>query len=121
MTTLDQLTSELRRWVADRDDHVRAAVELLINHDYWLRNARFTRAAVANAQDGRYIVWRQAREAYDAGEFDRSSTTELAALDLAIALGENRFKLTSMGAHNRRLIADAVSAAVGHQTERTDR
>lgn len=111
-TDLERLTSELRRWVANHDDHVRAAVRLLIDHDYWLRNGHFVRAAIVKAEDGRYIIWRQAREAYDAGRFDRSSTAELAVLDLAIALGEDRYKLSCMGSHNRRLIADAVTAAV---------
>lgn len=89
------------------------AVELLIEHDYWLRNGRFVRAAVVKASDGRYILWRKAREAFDAGEFDRSSTAEVAILDLAISLGEDRFKLTSLGNFNRKLVASKVAAAVG--------
>ncbi|HET9889690.1 MAG TPA: hypothetical protein VFQ42_04245 [Mycobacterium sp.] len=113
MTDYDKLIAELRRWTADHDDHVRAAVQLLIDHDYWLRTSRFVRAAVVKAEDGRYIIWRKAREAFDAGEFDRSSTTELAVLDLAIALGENRYKLDHMGTANSASIAAAVQVAAG--------
>jgi hypothetical protein len=115
LTELDRLTEGLRKWVANHDDHIRAAVNLLIEHDNWLRKGHFTRAAVVQTEDGPYIMWSKAREAYDAGTFDRSSTTELAVLDLAIALGENRYKLTSMGSHNRMIIASAVATAVGQQ------
>lgn len=112
-TTTTDLITGLRKWTTNHDDHVRAAVELLIAHDYWLRNSRFTRAAVTQAQDGPYIAWSRARVAFDSGEFNRSSTSELAVLDLAITLGENRFKLSHMGTHNSMLIADAVATAVG--------
>jgi hypothetical protein len=113
MSDFGQIVTELRSWVASSDDHVRAAVEMLIAHEHWLRNGHFTRAAVVVVSNGRFIVWSAARKAFDKGEFDRSSTSELAVLDLAIALGENRYRLTSMGSHNRGIIADAVATAVG--------
>lgn len=114
---LDALTADLRQWIANHDPHVQAAVNLLIEHDYWLRTGRFVKAAVVKASDGHYIAWSKAREAYDAGEFDRSSTSELAVLDLAIALGENRFKLTSMGRVNGRSMAQAFASALGLNVE----
>ena len=36
----------LRTWTREHDPHVRAAVELLIEHDSWLRRADFTPACV---------------------------------------------------------------------------
>lgn len=110
----DALAAELRNGVANHDDHIRAAVELLIDHDYWLRNGRFVRAALVRSDDNsQYILWHKAREAFDAGEFDRSSTTERAMLEIAITLGTDQFRLTQMGRFNRTLITRAVAAAVG--------
>lgn len=106
------LTADLLTWGKSHSPHVLAAVKLLIDHDYWLRRADFIKAAVQPASDGSYIVWRKAREAFDAGTFNRSSTSELAVLDFAIALGEDRFHLGNMGRHNSRLLVDALAAAL---------
>ena len=40
------LIAGLRAWTRDHDPHVRAAVELLIEHDVWLRRPDFTRACI---------------------------------------------------------------------------
>jgi hypothetical protein len=42
-----------------------------------------------------------------------ASTTERAVLDLAVAIGENRFKFSIMGPANSRMIAQAVARALG--------
>ncbi len=42
-----------------------------------------------------------------------ASTTEMAVLDLAVALGENRYKFSIMGPANSRMIAQAVARALG--------
>lgn len=112
MTSHTTLTKKLLTWAKDHNPHVKAAVNLLVEHDYWLRRERFVSAAVVSAVDGAYIVWRKAREAFDAGEFDRSSTSELAVLDLAISLGEDRFKLGTMGQFNSRIMAVAFADAL---------
>jgi hypothetical protein len=104
----------LRAWTKDHDPHVRAAVELLIWHGgggYWLRRADFTTAAVKRRGREAWIDWEAAREFVDAGAV--ASTSEMAILDLAVALGENRYRLSIMGHAHSRAIANAVTAAVG--------
>ncbi len=109
-----QVRRRLRAWAAGMGSHVHAAVELLIGHDTWLRRRDFLTAAVSVRQPAvAWINWRDAREAFDAGRFDQSSTTERALLDLAIALGENRYRLTAMGNANAAAIATAVALAAG--------
>jgi hypothetical protein len=105
------LTAALRAWTRHHDPHVRAAVELLIEHDLWLRRADFTRACVRRDRREAWIDWRAARAFVDAGSV--ASTSEMAVLDLAVALGENRYRLSIMGAANSRSIATAVARAVG--------
>ncbi len=105
------LIAGLRAWTRDHDPHVRAAVELLIEHDSWLRRADFTRACVRSRGGEAWIDWQAARVFVDAGT--AASTSEMAILDLAVALGENRYRLSIMGAANARVIAAAVARAIG--------
>ena len=105
------LTTALRGWTRHHDPHVRAAVELLIEHDFWLRRADFTRACIVRSGREAHVDWVAARAFTDAGAV--ASTSQMAVLDLAVALGENRYRLSVMGAANSRAIADAVARAVG--------
>lgn len=107
----DSLIAGLRAWTRHHDDHVRAAVELLIEHGSWLRRPDFTRTCVH--RDGRqaWIDWDQARAFTDAGP--GASTSELGILDLAVALGENRYRLSIMGTANAQAVNTAVARAVG--------
>jgi len=105
------LVAALRTWTRGHDPHVRAAVELLIDHDFWLRRADFTRACVRKDAREAWIDWRKAREFVDQGAV--ASTSEMAILDLAVALGENRYRLSIMGTAHSRWIATAVARAVG--------
>ena len=114
MSDFNDLVAGLRAWTKDHDPHVRAAVELLIWHGgggYWLRRADFTTAAVKRSRREAWIDWSAAREFVDAGP--RASTSEMAILDLAVALGEDRYRLNIMGAAHSQAIADAVRQAVG--------
>ena len=113
MTCRDQaaLVAGLRAWIRGHDPHVRAAVELLIEHDFWLRRADFTRACIFRSGREAYVNWVAARAFVDAGTV--ASTSEMAILDLAVALGENRYRLSIMGAANARSIATAVARAAG--------
>lgn len=78
-----------------------AAVELLIEHDIWLRRRDFLDAAVHVDEDGLYwINFREARDVYDRGDVNRGSTTERAVLDLALSRGDDRYRLTQMGRVN---------------------
>ena len=104
-------TGPLRRWIAHHDPHVSAAVELLIEHEAWIRRADFQRACIEKNAREAWINWRKAREFVDSGSV--ASTSEMAVLDLAVALGENRFKFSIMGPANSRMIAQAVARALG--------
>jgi hypothetical protein len=113
---LPALVQGLRLWTRSHDQHVRAAVELLIAHDVWLRRPQF-RACLHADRTSRgievWVDWVQLREAFDSGGFARASSTERAVLDLAIALGTDRYRLRGMGPETGRLVARAVAAAVG--------
>lgn len=103
----------LREWTRSHDLHVRAAVWLLLAHETWLRRPEFLDACVRRSGAQVWIDWRAAREGFDAGAFVRASSTEIAVLDLVIALGEDRYRFRAMGESNARLIAEAVTAGVG--------
>lgn len=105
------VTAALRVWIRHHDPHVRAAVDLLIEHDLWLRRPDFTRACVRFRGAEAWIDWQAARAFVDAGTV--ASTSEMSVLDLAVALGENRYRLSIMGAANSRSIATAVARATG--------
>jgi len=89
---------------------VRAAVELLIDHDCWLHRADFTWACVHRDARQAWIDWAAARRFADAGTV--ASSSEMAVLDLAVALGRKPLRLSIMGAANSRRIAAAVARAV---------
>lgn len=109
----ESLIAGLRAWTREHDAHVRAAVELLIWHEFWLRRRDFRDAAIDYYPRDRMrtIDWDKAREFVNAGA--RASTSEMAILDLAVALGENRYRLSIMGRAHSRAIANAVYAACG--------
>lgn len=113
---LPELVQGLRAWSRCHDQHVRAAVELLIVHDVWLRRPEFRACLHTDRTSGGvevWVDWLQLRESFDSGGFTRASSTERAVLDLAIALGTDRYRLYGMGPETGRLIARAVAAAVG--------
>jgi hypothetical protein len=103
---------QLRNWAAG--DQIRsAAVGLLIWHSYWLRRSDFWRAAIEHYPSDRMaaIRWDKAREYLAAGP--SGSASELAVLDIAVTIGENRFRLSGFGPIHRRAVAEAFAAAVG--------
>jgi hypothetical protein len=111
VSDFDALVRLLRRWTHSHDPHVRAAFELLIEHETWIRRADFQRACVERDSGEAWINWRKAREFVDSGSV--ASTTEMAVLDLAVAIGENRFKFSIMGPAHSRMIATSVARALG--------
>jgi hypothetical protein len=111
MSDFDTLVRLLRRWTHNHDPHVRAAVELLIDHETWIRRADFQRAAMERNAGEAWINWRKAREFVDSGW--TASASEMAVLDLAVAIGENRYRFSIMGPANSRMIATAVARALG--------
>ena len=66
MSDFDALVVRLRRWTHNHDPHVRAAVELLIEHETWIRRGDFQRACVERNAREAWINWRKAREFADA-------------------------------------------------------
>jgi len=107
------LAAKLGQWASTHDLHVKAAVRMLIEQDVFLRREAFVEAAVKTASDGgAYIVFRDARKAFDDGAFDVASSTELALLDLIIAVGENRYRLSYMGPATAQLVIDLFRDAL---------
>jgi hypothetical protein len=110
----DEVVRGLYAWVRHHDLHVRAAVTLLIAHDVWLHREEFRQTCLRRTSDGDWwIDWRAAREAFDAGELRCASSTEVAMLDFAIALGTDCFRFSRMGETNTRLLMDATALALG--------
>ena len=120
MADFEMTAAGLRNWAANNDPHVRAAVELLVWHEHWIRRTDFHRAAIqwdGSRGQGRAgvarIRWAGAREFADSGP--RGSTSELAVLDLAIAIGENRYRLSGMGHAHAKAIVRAFAEALGEE------
>jgi hypothetical protein len=111
MSDFDTTAHALRRWAAQMDASDRAAVELLAWHEYWLRRADFKAAAIEKRGVHLAIDWRNAREFHDSGP--GGSTSEIAILDLAVTLAEDRFRFRIMGAAHSKAIVRAVSQALG--------
>jgi hypothetical protein len=106
----DELAAALRARAAGRASQA-AAVELLAWHESWLRRASFIRACVRHDGEGlAEINWAKARAFHASGP--RGSTSELDVLDLAIAIGEDRYGLTQKGTQHRVAIVRAIATAL---------
>lgn len=122
----EDLTVGLRGWTRGGTAHEQAAVELLIWHETWLRRPDFSGECITQRAPSLVAIinWEQAREFVDLGYRQRgkrpvpASTSERAVLDLAVALGEDRFRLANMGAARRRAIVQAVARALGEEAGR---
>jgi hypothetical protein len=124
--TATSVAAGLRLWAEGHDTQVRAAVELLIRHGVWLRRMDLHATALHRDPDGTYwIDWTSLRSELDAGRYDHIPARERAVLDLALAMAADRYRLSQMGTGTARLIADAVTGALGlplprRTTDRTD-
>ena len=104
------LVSGLRLWTDGCDAHVRAAVEMLIEHDRWLRRPDFIRAALQTDDvDGiPWIRWDDAEQALPALA-GHASSTEVAILRLAVDIArDDRYRLSQMGAANAAAVIRAI-------------
>lgn len=109
----DTTVTGLRRWTKNHDPHVRAAVELLIEHDFWLHSPAFRRACAVSDPDGTaWIKWDQAREFVSAPVARQASSSQKAILDLAVTLGEDRFRLSRADDREAVMIVRAVARAL---------
>jgi hypothetical protein len=114
-TDFDELCTGLRAWAAGSDSN-EAAVELLIWHASWLRRADFTSRCVCSGANGEsWILWTGAADFAESGP--RASSSELAILNLAVALGEDRFGLSGFGRVHKRKAAEAFARACGWRLE----
>jgi hypothetical protein len=110
----DTMVAGLRRWARTHDLTTKAAVELLVTHGLWLRRPEFRDLLHHDRVAGDcWISWREAREAFDRNAFVRASSTEIAVLDLAIALGEDRYRFNRMGGGTAAVVSAAVEVALG--------
>jgi hypothetical protein len=112
-TDFDVIAAGLRAWTRTHDQHVRAAVDLLIWHEHWLRRADFRKAALDSAGGVIRIGWREAREFAESNP--GASTSEMAILDLAVAIGEDRYRLRIMGDAHAKAIVRAFAQALGEE------
>jgi hypothetical protein len=111
MTDFDKTVIALRRWTKDHDPHVKAAVELLIRDAYWLRREDFRAAAVGADAREAWVRWDEAarfRTGLDAG----ASSSQLAILDIAVAIGSDAFRLSRMNDEQAGAIARAFAEAL---------
>lgn len=107
-----QVVAGLRAWANSHDPHVGAAVELPIR-DGWPGKASFR--AVIRRVTGMYVIrWSEARAAFDAGALglDADGTHARKRLDLAIAIGENRYGLSTQGPAAAQDILDVLTIAM---------
>lgn len=113
MDDFEALVASLRKWTKGNDPHVRAAVELLISDARWLRRQDFVSACVVRDGDRpAWIPWQDARDFIGANR-SQASTTEMVILELAVAIGSNRYKLSYLDDRQAQLIVTAFAAALG--------
>jgi hypothetical protein len=110
MTGFDALAAGLRAWSAG-DRIATAAVELLISHETWLRRGDFIPACTDSGDGMTRPDWDAAKAFIGAGP--PCSTTELAVLKIAVAIGSDDYRLASMGRANSKAITDAFATALG--------
>lgn len=123
--SFEDLAAGLRGWARGGTAHEQAAVELLIWHETWLRRPDFKGACITQLAAGLVarIDWYEAREFIDRYYAQRgqqplpASTSERAVLDLAVALGEDQFRLSALGHAHKRAAAQAFAAAAGLRLE----
>ena len=105
------LIAGLRERAATHDANVRAALELLIWHDYWLRRSDFRRACVTQTAQPPYMRWEKARDFADSGP--ACSSSQLVMLRLAVAIAADDLGLQRLGAAHRRAAVKAFAQALG--------
>jgi hypothetical protein len=114
--SFEDLVTGLRRGTATHDANVRAAVELLIWHEYWLRRSDFRRAYIRHVSGTSYIKWREAQDLAE-NPPARASSSQLTVLRVAVAIGNDDFRLSGLGHAHRRAVAQAFAEACGVRLE----
>lgn len=115
----DQIRAALRDQLDNGDlgPGVRAATELLLWHDGWIRRGDFHRLAVRSNDDGEvWIAWRHARDAFDADQFGPASTSEMTVLEIAIDLATGRYRFSNLGNAHAAAVLQAFTTALPQAT-----
>lgn len=110
MSDFDELVAGLRAW-AEGDWIAKAATELLISHETWIRRRDFIDACTGSGEGMTRILWDDARKFANRRSL-RASTTEQAVLRLAVAIGSDEYRLASMGRANAQAIVKAFATAL---------
>lgn len=107
----DVLAAWLRAWACEYDSRFRPAVELLIGHGSLPGRIGFIRVRMRRHGCEARIDW--AARAPVRRSRARRVVSKLARPDPAVALGEIRYRLSTIGEANVGPIAAAVAPAVG--------
>lgn len=101
----------LRAWTSCHDLHVRAAVQLLIDHDHWLNRSDFIGIATRRLDPHTVVIdFDAAAAALEEGRLGASST-EIGVLRLACDLGADRWRTSRMGHAASRAVRQAIITA----------
>ena len=115
MPDFEELAAGLRRRAASRNDRERAAVDLLIWHETFLRRRDFFEAAVGIQGDDYYVSWgRAARFAEHAAGVSSSQRT---VLELAAWIASDPLGLSRLGHIHTYKAAEALADALGQRLD----
>src|SRR5579859_3703287 len=116
MADFEATAAGLRAW-ASGDRIASAAVDLLIRHETWLRRGDLIGAG--GLEDVGGGMWRPRWDVAlaFADSAPLCSSSELAILKLAIAIGSNEYRLSGLGQNTVRAAAEAFAAACGLELE----
>jgi hypothetical protein len=112
----DKVAAGLSLWAQHHGPVSLAAVVLLIQYG-WHRDPMFRQVMCApeSEPDWCAIRWEQARDAFDRGKFadEAGGSHAHAALDFALALGEDRYELASQAPAAAQNMMAAFCTAIG--------
>lgn len=111
MADFEEHAAGLRATLPRLDAPERAATELILWHEYWLRRRDFTRECVRASGRLTVIAWAKTG-GFLAGN-PRCSSAELTVLQLANFIAVDPFKLWNFGNAHRQAAVDAFAAALG--------
>ena len=106
-----KLAAALRATLPHVDAPERAATELILFNDFWVRRADFTRECVRTS--GRLTVIAWSKTGAFIARNPRCSSSELAVLQLADFIAVDPFRLSNFGNAHRQAAVNAFAAALG--------
>jgi hypothetical protein len=113
--TFEDRVAGLRGWARGGEPEDRAAVELLIWHESWLRRPDFAEACITQYSPGLVarIDWHKAG-IFAAGRPRAASTSQMAILDVAVTLGQREESwLRFRGDKHAEAVVTAIASAMG--------